>query len=137
MERFRELSDDFKNEILKGEKTEKEMFEDDSNNSPNVHGRHKHVDVEKNFKKRKSRAIGRAAYIDLNMVLKELLSDNDNERYYTVCDALIKKAEGGDTRAFEIIRDIVNIKDEPYNKTAPLNINISINGDDSGVRGEE
>lgn len=137
MERYRNLPETLEGNIKEGLLSEEQMFMQDSDNSPNVSGRHKEVDIEKNFTKRKKKAEGKAAYICLNKVVRELLAQNDNARYYTVCDALIKKAEGGDTRAFEIIRDLIDIKDEPETKTAPLNINININGDDSGVRGEE
>ena len=74
------------------------------------------------------------AKIEARKTLKEelllLLSEKDNQKKMSV--ALIKEAQSGNTKAFEVIRDTIGEK-----VTDNLNVNGSINNPFSGLSTEE
>lgn len=117
------IPEEMKNEILK---------EVDSNKKESPPKKNSKDSTVKKKKRRKE------IFSSIKAIVNQLLTENNNERYYNVCESLVSSAETGNLKAIELIRDLEKEgKEEKDSNGEGIKVNISLLGGTDGVRDEE
>lgn len=120
------LSEEFKRQLL----SEKEAFQEETKKSPKGKGRPPKKKVDK-----KEKAFRERVNYSIRSILKQILTENENEEYYAITESLVEQAKLGNIRALELI---VRLEEQDSDESnGPISININLKGGTDGVRGEE